>query len=186
MDKHIKELFNCGNNDGNTSIICCDEKIVKCHSFVIKQQTDQEKTILKFSENENIFKLNYESYLVIQLLGKMYDSNFKLVWSTTPEKIIVMFEMMEQFAMKDKEQIKKELAGIFYDGIKRTNWYRLLDKIFGQNLFKELQEEISKYFTENILYDNLKDNDPFDGIDMNSPIGKYLLYLLRLEFDAVS
>ncbi len=97
MDIDIKILFNDGDNNGNLLILCNDNIQIKCHSFILKTQSEFINTMFNFNnKNGNKTKtldLNYPSIIVKIILNKMYDSQY-IIPNINHEQILLAFEFM--------------------------------------------------------------------------------------------
>lgn len=182
MDRDIKKLFDDGINNGNIIISAKDGKEIICHSFVIKNQTSFQSFWSKESSgmrgSEKIKLEDYDSIVLIAVLNKMYNSEF-MFNNLSPYAIISAIKLIDYIAMKHSDSVVIELCELFNEQITTKNWKNLLEMIYGNKIYEKLINRISYFILNGILEHDIIDNDPFDGIDMNSDLGKFLTKLLR-------
>lgn len=184
MNKLIVELFKDGDNDGNIFIISCNEKRIRCHSFIIKKQAEFFRRFFSFSANtktEKIttIKLAYDSNIILMLLNKMYNSNY-ISLHLTPYEIIQYIKLLDELQVdKHIYNSSKDIIDIFDKQLDESNWLEILHLIIGQHIYTDLMSRVENFFFKVVLdNDDLIENDPLQGVCFDSEIGKYLYKLV--------
>jgi len=165
------ELFNNGDNNGTIKIISKSGEKIGCHDFVFKTQCSFGKALAHFessiNNDTNSIEVNlpmYPSKIICQLLSKMYSANY-VFSNTNPSKIILMIKLADELVVKNKSNILLELIELFKGQLTNDNWLRLLNDIFGMDIFDDLQKCLVDYFIYEVL---IKDTNQFPDISETS------------------
>ena len=174
MDKILKDLFKEGENDGDITLKCIDKVNVKCHSLILRSQSDYFKGLFDFHKDKKEFDAHYSSKLIKLLLNKLYNSAFP-IGELELDEIIQMTKLIDEFLIVDREDILKNLMFSFRMSIKKDNWLTTLKEIYGLGCYKELTTQLLYYFRDTILVgdDFLKD-DPLQDVELDSDLGRDL------------
>ena len=156
MNTILNTLFNSGNNDGDISINIADGNI-KCHSFILKYCTD--------NMNENVIDLPiYTTKQLSFLLSYMYNGVIPPKDGLSQDDIINIFKLIQEFKCKEFiNNLKNDLATTFVTYIKLENWFQYFDQLYGTPIYKELNDKLLEYYSNNVLTnENLTNENSMD------------------------
>lgn len=180
MDKILKDLFKEGENDGDIMLKCSDKIIVKCHSLIMRSQSDYFKGLFDFHKDKKEFDIGYSSKQVRILINKMYNSAYP-IGELDVDETLELIKMVDEFLIYDREDIIKNLMFSFKSSLTKDNWLDILKKIYGIDCYKELVRHILYYFRDTILVgDDFVKNDPLQDIELDTDLGR-VLYRIVLE-----
>jgi hypothetical protein len=174
MDKILKDLFKDGENDGDITLKCSDKVNVKCHSLIMKTQSDYFKGLFDFHKDKKEFEMMYSSKLVKLLINKMYNSAYP-IGELEVDEMIELIKMIDEFLIVDREDLLKSLMFSFRMSIKKENWLDILKKVYGLDCYKTLVTELYLYFRDTILVgDGFVKDDPLKDIELDTDLGRKL------------
>lgn len=184
MDKVLKDLFKDGENDGDVSLKCSDKVNVKCHSLIMRSQSDYFKGLFDFHKDKKEFEILYSSKLVKLLLNKMYNSSYP-IGELEIDEMLQLTKMIDEFLVIDREDVLKSLMFSFRMSIKKDNWLTVLKQIYGFDCYKELITQLLLYFRDTILVgDEFLKDDPLKDIELDTDLGRklYKVILKKLAY----
>lgn len=189
MNNRIIHLYNDGDNNGNVKIHCNDG-ILYCHSFVLKNQSTYFHKILsnplkrqKLSESEHnrIYNLeyNHDSTVVSNVLNKMYNGDIDMNEMLTPYQLLDLRQFMHKIEFDEENSFWEESEDLLRDKLTEENWFGLMEEIVKNNIEDESRWIVASYFSNVILEkENILERNPFEKVsDMNSELGKFLMTL---------
>lgn len=174
MDKILKDLFKEGENDGDITLKCSDKVNVKCHSLIMRSQSDYFKGMFDFNKDKKEFEMMYGSKLVKLLINKMYNSAYP-IGEQDVDEMIELTKMIDEFLIVDREELLKSLMFSFRMSLKKDNWLDILKKVYGLDCYKILVNELYYYFRDTVLIgDEFVKNDPLKNIELDTDLGRKL------------
>lgn len=174
MDKILKDLFKEGENDGDITLKCSDNVNVKCHSLILRSQSEYFKGLVDFHKDKKEFEIQYNSKLIKLLLNKMYNSAYP-IGELELDEIIQMTKLIDEILIVDREDILKNLMFSFRMSIKKDNWLTTLKEIYGLDCYKQLTTQLLYYFRDTLLVgDDFVKDDPLQDVELDSDLGREL------------
>lgn len=177
MDKILRDLFKDGENDGDITLKCADQVTIKCHSLILKSQSDYFKGLIDFYKDKGDkkeFMIDYPSKIVRIMINKLYNSVYP-IGELNVDDIIQLTKIVDEFLIIDREDIIKSLMFSFKLSITKDNWLTTLKEIYGFDCYKDLVIQLLTYFRDTILVgDEFLKDDPLKDIELDSKLGKHL------------
>lgn len=178
MDKILRSLFKEGENDGDITLKCADKISIKCHSLVLRTQSDYFKGMFDFNKEKKEFEILYGSKLVKLLINKMYNSAYP-IGEQDVDEMIELTKMIDEFLIVDREELLKSLMFSFRMSIKKDTWLDILKKVYGLDCYKILVTELLYYFRDTVLVgDEFVKDDPLKDMELDTDLGRKLYKII--------
>ena len=180
MDKILRDLFNDGTNDGDITITCQDKVDLKCHSLIMKSQSDFFRSLFSYSKDKQTeCTLLYDSKVVKLMINRMYNSHYPIP-ELTLEELLEFIKLADELLIIDREYINKNAMFSFKLLLTKDNWLSILKQIYNMDIYAKFVKTIMIFFRDNILVgEDFVANDPLKDVNMNSEMGKQLCLVMR-------
>jgi hypothetical protein len=181
MDLHIKQLFNNGDNSGNTTIISNDGKQLKCHSFILKTQSEFMSSAFNFKkqnkQDAKPIELDYNSKSIMIVLSRVYNSTYKISNDLSIDELIELVKLVDELLLMYEDAIITEISNIFAAKLTDDNWLPTLVKIANYDVYDELIKKIRAYYINIIRSSNILHlkSSIYDPIYSEKPVVALLL-----------
>ena len=150
MISTLRNLFNNGDNNG-TIIIKTFDKDLKCHKFVLSNTSEYFKESIEQATFDNVITLDVSTELLIIVLNFLYSEKI-IDKELSGIDIIKLFALISQLRCVDFViNLKNYYLKKFPKTINENNWLFLLENVYNTMKYSDLQEELLRYFQNNIL-----------------------------------
>ena len=176
MLSYLRELYNDGQNDGDVKILCKDNLIIHCHTFVVTYASDTLKQFLKVKPNNSIY-IEHNKKIVDIVFNFAYSEKIGDV-DLDINEILSLFSLISYLRMNDFIfELKNYYARIFPDKLSIHNWLHVLKSIYGMEKYSDLLE-VSIPYIKNIAIVDKNVKNILDTNNLDSDIKTFLLDII--------